>query len=216
MDNKESLEYNLSKISDIDKEIEDNNKKKNKFIEHNEKKYEKCLFFESLLTRRFQAIFILIVTITVYISVINPLYSILISLNVVSFVNLLINMFISIYEIDESYSEKLEEYNKKNEELLVKRNSYINLYNYCMYGEDALYNNLRLRINNENFFEYDKCISNLDMDKDSYEICTLTKMQHEEEILRRSIKNKVYWELNSPVKTESLTTEQLKSIDLAL
>ena len=85
-----------------------------------------------------------------------------------------------------------------------------------MYGENALYNNIKLRINNEKFYEYDKYIPSLNLDKDSYEINTLNQMSYKEELLRKSIKNKVYWELNSSVKTEKLTNEQLKRIDLAL
>lgn len=216
MGNNELIEYNLSKISTIDKEIEENNKEKNKLIDYYDKRYNKYLFFNKLLSKNFQAIFISILTIVVFILVMDSFYTILITLNILSFVNIIINMLVNVYEIEESYVERLESYNKKNDKLLLKRNSYINLYNYSVYGESALYNNIRLRINNEKFYEYEKYIPNLDLDKDSYEINTLNYMKHQEELLKNSIKNKVYWELNSLVKTEKLTNEQLKLIDLAL
>ena len=216
MSNSELIDYNLSKISELDEIIEENNREKNKYIEYNNKKYNKFIFFDKLLSKRFQTLLVSIITITIFILVIDPFYSILISLNIISLINLIINIFVNIFEVDEDFSEKLEKYKNKNDELLLKRNSYVNLYNYCMYGENALYNNIRMMINKEKYYEYEKIIPSLDFDKESYEISTLNKMNKEEKVLKESIKNKVYWELNSPVKSEKLTNEQLKMIDVAL
>ena len=208
-------EYNLSKISDIDKRLMENNKQKNKFMKYHSKRYKIYKFLTKLTGRLFQTILILASTIIVYLLFNNPFYSVIISLNFISFVNLLINMFITIFETKDDFLLELCKYRKEYNELIDKRKCYINLYNYSLYGDVTILNNIKLRINNGSYCDYNNSLC-LGFDSNSYEVNTLNIMKKKEDKLRNSIKNKVYWELNSPLKSENLSMEELRTISLAL
>ena len=211
MGTKSLLEYNLSKISEIDKELLDNNEKKNKFLSYHSKRYNIYSFLEKLTDRIFQTILIVLTTIIVYLVFKDPFYSILISLNIIIFVNLIITLF----ETKEDFLTDLCVYRKKHNELMKKRSCYINLYNYTLNGDQTILNNIKLRINQGSYCDYDK-VDLSDISNNSYEYKTLKIMSKKEKIMKNSIKNKVYWELNSPIKTEKLSTEELNTINEAL
>lgn len=216
MKNADLIQYNLSNISLIDKDIKSINEDKNKYLDKINTKFKINKNIEKLRAKVFQSILIIAISLTTYLNMRNIITSILISLAVIFIINMIIKVLLSIFKIDNNYLDRVNEYTDKVNSLLSKRNTYINLYKYSKYGEKAIYDNIRLKVNNKKFYEYDKYMDSLFLEKDSYEYKTLNEMRNKEHLLVNNIKNKVYMELNSPVKTEKLSNEQLKLIDSML
>lgn len=216
MNNDDLIKYNLSHISDIDRDIKKNIKEKNDFIKHHAKRFKIYKFFTKLTNRMFQTLLILLTSLIVTLIFIDPVYSILISLNIIVFVNLIINIFINIYETKENFIEEVCKYRREYNELIIKRNSYVNMYNYLKYGDESLLNNIKLKINKEDFYQYELGISKFDNEKDSYEYKTLSLMKEKEENIKKNLIDRVNYEMKTNNKTENLTDDELRLIALSL
>lgn len=212
MNKEEILKYNLTKISAIDKEIKENNNNKNSMYEHNMKRLNIYNILLKFTNKYIQILMILLTSIIVYIILQNGIYTSLLSMIIVIIYNSILLISLNTLKPKDSYNKKIDEYNKQNTELYIKRNTYINLYNYTLNKDKAIIDNIKLRINKKKYYEYDKYIDKYSNQKDSYEFITLNQMKNDEDSLIECIKNKIYWELNPSFKTEELTNEQLKLI----
>lgn len=209
------IQYNLSKISEIDKQLLKNNEEKDKFLNYHTKRHKIYNFLEKLTDRTFQTMMIILSTVISYVIFKDPINSAIISINFIVFVNLILMIFITMYETKEDFLTELCTYRKKHNDLMKKRGYYINLYNYALKGDQTILNNIKLRINNGSYCEYDN-LKDFDIKNNSYEYKTLKIMSKKEKMMKESIKNKVYFELNSPVRSENLSTEELNTIQNAL
>lgn len=209
------LNYNLSQISNLDKKISDLRKEKKKYVEKNEKKDDMYDLFSKLQERIFLTILIIAISLIVYNEAGNALVTVLITGAIMIVFNIVVIVILKVVEPDCDYSKKVTDYNEELSRLLQKRNTYINLYNYAMYGDKALYNNIKAKIYNGKSYEYD-AISNLNYSEDSYEYITLNEMKIKETNLIKIIKNKVSLSLKLPTNDENLSKEQLNLIQRAL
>lgn len=209
------LNYNLSQISNLDKKISDLRKEKEKYIEKNEKKYNIYDLFSKMQERIFLTILIIAISLIIYNEVGNSIITILITIGIIVAFNMLIIGILKIFEPDYNFSQKLLEYNENVNELLQKRNSYINLYKYAMYGDKALYDNIKSKIYKGKSYEYD-VINNLNYKEDSYEFVTLNEMMNKEKNLVKLIREKVSLSLKLQINDENLSKEQLNMIQNAL
>ena len=210
------LAYNLSKISDIDKEMTTNNENRKMYLKKNHKKITLYKLFNKLLNSKFLALLIMALALFIFISSKKVFFSIVISLAIIAFYNAILLLLINRLKPSDEYFSKLEEYKTANNFLLTKRNTYITLYNYTLNGDQAIMRNIKLKIHKQQFYEYDKYLDKVWLHQDEYALKTLKEMQNKEYIFTQSIKNKVYFELNYQPGTEKLSVTELKTIINAL
>lgn len=215
MHKKDLLNYNLSQISDLDKKISNLRKEKEKYVKKNEKKDNMYDLFSKLQERLFLTIIIVALSLFVYNEVENPIITILVTALIIIVFNIIIIFILKRVEPDYNYSKVLMEYDININEFIQKRNTYISLYNYAMYGDKALYNNIKSKICSGKSYEYD-IINNLNYSKDSYEYTTIIEMKTKEKTLINVIKNKVSFLLKFSHNYENLSKEQLNTIQRAL
>ncbi len=212
MKKEEMLKYNLSIISNIDKEISNNSKEKNNLI----KKYKTRIMIHNIISKLdsnlFKSLLTLIVTILCIYNYGNTLVAVLLSLGIILLVDIIINVILKLLSPKKDYYDKLSNYSKERKSLLQRRNTYINLYRYTLDEEKAILNNVKSRINHINYYEYDKYINSEWINNDKYALNKLLEMKDKEYDLVRNIKNKLYYEINAEEKTEGLSQEQLKYI----
>lgn len=210
------LSYNLSKISDIDKEMTTNNENRNMYIKKNHTKITLYKVLNELINSKLFALLIIVLSLFIFLLTKKAIFSIIITLLIIALYNGSLLLIINKLKPTDEYFSKLEEYKKANDFLLTKRNTYIALYNYALNGDQAIMNNIKLKIHKQQFYEYDKYLDKVWLHQDAYALNTLKEMQNKEHIFTQSIKNKVYFELNYQVGTEKLSVTELKTIINAL
>jgi len=214
MQRKDIINYNLTQISEVDKKINKLKSEKKVYTELNEKKYNMYDLFSKMQGKLFLTIIVSLAFIT-YNELEDALQSVLLTLGIVLGFNILISILLKIFKPDENYNLMIEKFEHNINELLQKRNTYISLYNYAVFGEKALYNNIKSKIYYGKSYEYDS-IDNLNYSKDSYEYITINEMKSKENKLIKSIKNKVSVSLRLPSNDEKISREQLLTIQSAL
>lgn len=210
------LAYNLSKISDIDKEMITNNESRKMYIKKNNKKITIYKLLNKLINSKFLALLIVVLALFIFISSKKVFFSIIITLVIIALYNGILLLLINKLKPTDEFFSKLEEYKTANNFLLTKRNTYITLYNYTLNGDQAIMRNIKLKIHKQQFYEYDKYLDKVWLHQDEYALNTLKEMQNKEHIFTQSIKNKVYFELNYQLGTEKLSVTELKTIINAL
>ena len=215
MQRQEEINYNLMQISEVDKKINKLKKEKKVYMDINEKKYNMYDLFSKMQGKLFLTIIIVALAFITYSELEDVLQSILLTGGIVLVFNIIITILTKIYKPDENYNLIIEEFENNINELLIKRNTYINLYNYALFGEKALYDNIKSKIYNGKSYEY-KSIDKLNYSTDSYEYITINEMRYKENNLIESIKNKVSIALKLPNNDEKLSKEQLLEIQNAL
>ena len=215
MQRKDIINYNLTQISEVDKKINKLKSEKKVHTELNEKKYNMYDLFSKMQGKLFLTIIIVSLAFITYNELEDALQSVLLTLGIVLGFNILISILLKIFKPDENYNLMIEKFENNINELLQKRNTYISLYNYAVFGEKALYNNIKSKIYYGKSYEYDS-IDNLNYSKDSYEYITINEMKSKENKLIKSIKNKVSVSLRLPSNDEKISREQLLTIQSAL
>lgn len=210
------LAYNLSKISDIDKEMIANNENRKMYIKKNNKKITLYNLLNKLINSKLLALLIIVLALFIFISSKKVFFSIIITLVIIALYNGILLLLINKLKPTDEYFSKLEEYKTANNFLLTKRNTYIALYKYTLNGDQEIMHNIKLKINKQQFYEYDKYLDKVWLHQDEYALNTLKEMQNKENIFTQSIKNKVYFELNYQPGTEKLSVTELKTIINAL
>lgn len=215
MQRQEEINYNLTQISEVDKKINKLKSEKKTYMDINEKKYNMYDLFSKMQGKVFLTIIIIAISFITYneLEVIHE--SVLLTLGIILAFNLIVNIFLKIYKPDENYNLIIEDFENNINELLQKRNTYISLYNYALYGEKALYKNIKSRIYDGKSYEYDS-IDKLDYSTDSYEYKTINEMKDKENKLIKGIKNKISIALRVPDNDEKISKEQLLIIKNAL
>lgn len=216
MNKQHLLAYNLSKISAIDKELTNNNEQRKLYLKKNQPKITLYKWLMNVQHSKFLALLIIVVAWCSYFSSKKILFSIIITLGIVALYNGILVLLINKLKPSEEYFSILEEYKNFNNFLLTQRNTYINLYNYTLNGENAILRNIKLKIHKQQFYEYDKYLDKIWLRQDMYALNTLKEMQNKEHILTQSIKNKIYFELNYATGNEQLSKTELKTIMNAL
>lgn len=212
MKNSDSVNYNLTKISLIDEEIKDINEGKNNYIKKLDNKLRINKMIEKCRVTKVEVIMVILVSLICYIFIKKFLYSCLLSVIILVFINLIFEILLEIFKIDTNDIKKITDYADKMNNLLYKRNLYISLHNYAKYGKQALYDNIRKKIKDEKYCDYDKCLDDSLFDSDSYEYLTLLEMKNKENILIKNIKEEVILEINSPNSRFNLSIEELNLI----
>lgn len=210
------LSYNLSKISDIDKEMTANNENRNMYIKKNHTKITLYKVLNKLINSKLLACLIIVLSLFIFLLTKKAIFSIIITLLIIALYNGSLLLIINKLKPTDEYFSKLEEYKTANNFLLTKRNTYIALYKYALNGDQAIMHNIKLKIHKQQFYEYDKYLDKVWLHQDAYALNTLKEMQNKEHIFTQSIKNKVYFELNYQVGTEKLSVTELKTIINAL
>lgn len=212
MQNNDLVNYNLTKISLIDEELKSINEEKDNYIKKLDSKLKINKIIEKCRVTKIEVIMLIIISLICYIFVKKFLYSCLLSIVIIVFINLIFEILLDIYKIDKDSINKLTDYAEKISNLLFKRNTYINLYNYSKYGKQALYDNIRKKIKEEKYCDYDKCLDDSLFDMDSYEYLTLVEMNNKEKTLIKNIKEEVILEISSPNNRFNLSKEELNLI----
>ena len=209
-------EYNLKKIEYIDKDIIKNREEYNKYVESFEGKFATNKFLKKISNRTVTMISIIILALIIFLITFNPFITVGLTIVLIVIVNIIASIIIDKTEPTEEYLDKLDEFEHNYKELIHQRNAYVNLYYYSINGDDAIINNIKLRINNKEYFEYDAYFDKVWLNQDVYAYKTLQEMNRKEKIFTTSIKNKVDWELNYPEKSTELSTDKLYFIHNAL
>mgnify|MGYP003295741022 CR=1 FL=1 len=139
--------------------------------------------------RLFIIMIIFSITLIAYKKISNVIIVGLVSAIILSLFNLVVCRLISIFKLDESYIEKSEEYKDRLEKLYIKRNTYVNLYNYTMYGEKSLFNNIKSKISNEKYYDYSLNVNLFSNNKRSYEYVMLNEIALREDRLLSKVNN---------------------------
>ncbi len=216
MKKKYLLAYNLSQIAAIDQEMINNNEQRKKYLKKNQPKITLYKLLTKIQDSKLLALLIIIVALGIYLLSKKVFFSIITTLGIIALYNGLLLLALKVFKPSETYFSKLEEYKNANNFLLMKRNTYISLYNYTLNGDQAIMHNIKLRIHKQQFYEYDKYLDKIWLHQDIYALNTLKEMKNKEYILTQSIKNKVYFELNYPTGNEQLSKTDLKMIINAL
>lgn len=212
MQNNDLISYNLTKISLIDEELKSINEEKDNYIKKLDSKLKINKMIEKCRVTKIEVIMLVLISLICYIFVKKFVYSCLLSIVIIVFINLIFEILLDIYKIDKDSINKLTDYAEKISNLLCKRNTYINLYNYSKYGKQALYDNIRKKIKEEKYCDYDKCLDDSLFDMDSYEYLTLVEMNNKEKTLIKNIKEEVILEISSPNNRFNLSKEELNLI----
>lgn len=212
MQNNDLISYNLTKISLIDEELKSINEEKDNYIKKLDSKLKINKMIEKCRVTKIEVIMLVLISLICYIFVKKFVYSCLLSIVIIVFINLIFEILLDIYKIDKDSINKLTDYAEKISNLLFKRNTYINLYNYSKYGKQALYDNIRKKIKEEKYCDYDKCLDDSLFDMDSYEYLTLVEMNNKEKTLIKNIKEEVILEISSPNNRFNLSKEELNLI----
>ena len=212
MKNSDLINYNLTKISLIDEELKGINEEKNDYIKKIDNKLKINKLIERMRTTKKQVFMIVLISIFCYIFIKKIIYSCLLSMVITLFINIIFEILLEIFKIDKSDIKKITEYADNINYLLLKRNTYINLYKYAIYGKKALYDNIRMKIKDEKYYDYDKFLDNFSFDLDSYEYVTLNEMKNKENILTKNIKEEIILEINSPNNRFNLSIDELNLI----
>lgn len=201
--------YNLQKISEIDNLLILNMEDKEAFIKKCNERYKLSKIVKILSNK---TILVILVIINTFINKDNMTKAILSTLFILIVYNSLVALIIHICKIPKSYCYKIDEFNKIRELLLIKRNLYVNLYNYSKNKEKLILNNIKLRINNKYFLDYSKYKNQNWLKDDLYAYTTLKEMQYKEMVYTDIIRNRIELELMSPNYNEEIPKEELKEI----
>lgn len=204
------INYNLKKISEIDKLLILNQEEKEAYIN----KHNYLFLMEKILKvlSNEKMIFILLIIISTILFKHNKIKTIIYSSIFILLYNSILIIIGYIFKIPKDYYDKLEEYASNRKLLLIKRNLYINLYNYSINKENSILNNIRFRINNKYFLDYDKYKNQKWLKDDLYAYATLKEMEYKEIVYTNIIRNRIELELISPYYNEDISKEKLKSI----
>jgi hypothetical protein len=209
-------EYNLKKIEYIDKDIIKNREEYNKYIESFEGQFRTNRILKKISNKVIPLVGMLLTAIVVFLISFNPFITAGLTLIIWVIINIIVSIIIKKTEPTEEYLDKLEEFEKAHKDLINQRNAYVNLYYYSINGDEAIINNIRLRINNKEYFEYGAYFDKIWLNQDVYAYKTLQEMNRKEKIFTTSIKNQVDWELKYPEKSTELSTDKLYFIHNAL
>lgn len=208
--NNEVIKYNLEMISDIDKDIENNRKSRNDYINSYKTIFRLNKFFTMLSSSKVLTFMIVKIALVMFLLLHNPVIVTLVTTVAVLLYNIIIRLFIEAFTPSEEYYNTLDEYDKLKNELVVRRNLYISMYDYSVKGESSLLNNIKLKINNKEFVDYELYKNAEWLSNKSATI--LEEMSLKEKMLVNSIKNRIDWELNSNMKYDDISNDKLKEI----
>jgi len=206
----------LLTIKDIDKNLSANKKEKNKITSSCNKRIKLCKVLNIFLNYKFTFPFTLILSIINYLFFENKVISVFTTLGIVFVFNLIVVSIVNKFELKKNDLSKIQELRLEQSELISKRKTYISIYNYLLKGDKFIFNNIRLKVNNESFYKYDDYIKELWLENDSFAHSTILEMKDKEEKMINNIKNTIYYEINSPTKKEGLSLDQLMKIKNAL
>lgn len=206
----------LLTIKDIDKNLSANKKEKNKITSSCNKRIKLCKVLNIFLNYKFTFPFTLILSIINYLFFENKVISVFTTLGIVFVFNLIVVSIVNKFELKKHDLSKIQELRLEQSELISKRKTYISIYNYLLKGDKFIFNNIRLKVNNESFYKYDDYIKELWLENDSFAHSTILEMKDKEEKMINNIKNTIYYEINSPTKKEGLSLDQLMKIKNAL
>ena len=206
----------LLTIKDIDKNLSVNKKEKNKITSSCNKRIKLCKVLNIFLNYKFVFPFTLILSIINYLFFENKVISVFTTLGIVFVFNLIVVSIVNKFELKKNDLSKIQELKLEQSELISKRKTYISIYNYLLKGDKFIFNNIRLKVNNESFYKYDDYIKELWLENDSFAHSTILEMKDKEEKMINNIKNTIYYEINSPTKKEGLSLDQLMKIKNAL
>ena len=208
--------YFKDKVDELDREIKDRIKYKkslNKKLYNNVKIYN---FVYKLCNRFFQTMLVFSVCTITYISYEDVATSALYSILVLLITNMLRAILLVIYKPDGLKYNELQECIDSLKDLSLKRTIVMSIYDYSINGEESIMNNIRRKINNKNYLEFDKYLDEEWIREDKQLYNKLIEMKVKEDELTNTIKNRIYWELNYPEYSEELSVEQIKLIQAAL
>lgn len=206
----------LLTIKDIDKNLSANKKEKNKITSSCNKRIKLCKVLNIFLNYKFAFPFTLILSIINYLFFENKVISVFTTLGIVFVFNLIVVSIVNKFELKKNDLSKIQELRLEQSELISKRKTYISIYNYLLKGDKFIFNNIRLKVNNESFYKYDDYIKELWLENDSFAHSTILEMKDKEEKMINNIKNTIYYEINSPTKKAGLSLDQLMKIKNAL
>ena len=208
--------YFKDKVDEIDTIIKDRIKYKkslNKKLCNNVKIYN---FVYKLCNRFFQTMLVFSVCTITYISYEDIATSALYSILVLLITNAIRAILLIVYKPDGLKYNELQECIDSIKDLSLKRTIYMSIYDYSINGEESIMNNIRRKINNKNYLEFDKYLDEEWIREDSIVYNKLIEMKVKEDELTDTIKNRIHLELNYPEYSEELSVEQLKFIQAAL
>ena len=208
--------YFKDKVDELDREIN----KKIKYKKYLNKKLYKNLmlynFVYKLSNRFFQSMLVFSVCTITYISYRDIPTSALYSILVLLITNILRAILLIIYKPNGLKYNELQECIDSIKDLLIKRKIIMSIYDYTINGEESIINNIKRKINNKEYLEFDSYLDEEWIKNDNLVYSKLIEMRVKEDELTDTIKNKIYLELKYPEYSEELTVEQLKLIQNAL
>lgn len=207
------MNEHLINISRIDKEIEDTKNDKNKYIYSKQHRIEIVDFLSYFVKSKFHILLIILLSIAMQNITSSFIKTFIFTSIIVLIFNLIIVLLIKFNKMDERYYNKIELYNESINKSLNERYKEVILYKYSIDKNKFLLNNIKLRINNNYYLDFDNYLENNMLS--SKEIILFKKMKEEEEILINNIKNEINYQINYEVKNEELYNK-LKNIQLSL
>lgn len=208
--------YYKDKLDELDKKINNRIKYKknlNKKLSNSVKLYN---FIYKLSNKFFQTMLVFSVCTITYISYEDITTSALYSILVLLITNILRAILLIIFKPDGLKYNELQECIDSIKDLVLKRTIIMSIYDYTINGEDCIINNIKRKINNKNYLEFDKYLDEEWIKQDSKIYNKLIEMKVKEDELTNTIKNRIYMELNYPEYSEELPIEQLKLIQSML
>lgn len=207
------MNEHLINISNIDKEIEEVKKEKRKYISSKQHRIDVASFLSYFVKSKFHILLIILLSITMNSLTNSFIRTFTITSIIVLIFNLIIIILINLNKMDDRYYNKLELYNESINKLLKERYKEVIFYKYSQDKGKFLLNNIKLRINNSYYLDYDNYLENNILS--SKEINIVKKMKEEEDILINNIKNEINYQINYEVNNKELYNK-LKNIQLSL
>ena len=208
--------YYKDKLDEVEKKLKKQlryKKSLNKRLYNNVKHYN---FIYKLSNRFFQSMLVFSVCTITYLSYKNILTSALFSILVLLITNIIRVIFLYIYKPDGLKLHELQELVDSINDLARKREVLFSIYDYSINGKLSIMNNIKRKINDKKYLNYDSYLDEEWIKNDSVLYHKLIEMKVCEDELTETIKNKIYLELNYPEYSEELTLEQLNLIQNAL
>lgn len=212
----ELVKYSLSKISQLDKMLNDNSKNKKLFINKYSLNFKICDFINKIYTSKLFVIMVMFIAFLSYFLIQIAWISILISLGLIALINMIMLMTVKLLLPNKKYYNVISNYNLESKELLLKRNTYINIYNYLEKGDSAIIDNIKLKINNKVAYNYEDILNTTWLNEDEYASYFVKSMHNKENIMIKDIKQQIELEISNPSDNLNISLEQLQKIQSAL
>ncbi len=188
----------LSKISHIDENIDTNRDIASQYSNNCKKQSHWYKILQCLHSFKFITLNLIISSLSIYFLLNKIVLTIIITLLFCLMVNIIVILLLQ--KSEDAYEENfvnLTYYNEEYLDLINIRNTYSNLYNYSLYGDEVILQNIRLKIQKGAFYDYNLCLNKIWLNQDQKALKLLTEMRDKQEIMIRDLKIDIANELKN-------------------